>query len=97
MNFYERLKNAREDRDISQKDMASMLDMNQSNYSRIENGHQEPSLDQLMKIAKIFNLTIDELLGVDSDKYIKSRVKGFNKIVEDDYNKKLWKIKITIH
>lgn len=91
MNFYERLKNAREDRDISQKDMASMLDMNQSNYSRIENGHQEPSLDQLMKIAKIFNLTIDELLGVDSDKYIKSRVKGFNKIVEDDYNKNFGK------
>lgn len=91
MNFYERLKNAREDRDISQKDMASMLDMNQSNYSRIENGHQEPSLDQLMKMAKIFNLTIDELLGVDSDKYIKSRVKGFNKIVEDDYNKNFGK------
>lgn len=91
MNFYERLKNAREDRDISQKDMATMLDMNQSNYSRIENGHQEPSLDQLMKMAKIFNLTIDELLGVDSDKYIKSRVKGFNKIVEDDYNKNFGK------
>jgi transcriptional regulator with XRE-family HTH domain len=91
MNFYERIKNAREDRDISQKDMATMLDMNQSNYSRIETGHQEPSLDQLMKMAEIFQLTIDELLGVDSDKYLKSRIKDFNKIVEEDYNKNFGK------
>lgn len=91
MDFSERIKNAREDRDISQKDMAAMLNMNQSNYSRIETGHQEPSLDQLIKIAEIFNLTIDELLGVDSDKYVKNRVKEFNKIVDNDYNKNFGK------
>ena len=91
MNFCERLKNAREDRDITQIDMAEMLGMNQSNYSRIETGHQEPSLDQLIKIAEIFKLTIDELLGVEADKYIKTRVKDFNKSIEDDYSKNFGK------
>lgn len=93
MNFCDRIKNAREDRDISQKDMAIKLDMNQSNYSKIENGQQEPSLDQLIKIAEIFNLTIDELLGVDCDKYIKNRVQKFEDTVIEDYKEHFGKQK----
>ena len=93
MSFCDRLKNAREDRDISQTEMADKLNMTQSNYSKIESGLQEPNLDQLIKIAEIFNLTIDELLGVDPEKYIKSRVRSFEDILDNDFNKNLGKQK----
>ena len=93
MNFCDRLKNAREDRDISQKDMAEKLGISQPNYSRIETGIQEPNLDQLIKIAEIFEISIDELLGVDPEKYIYKRAKSFETIVNDNYNKTFGKQK----
>lgn len=93
MNFCDRLKNAREDRDISQQEMADLLNITQSNYSKIETGIQEPSLNQLMIIAEHFNLTIDELLGVDSDKYVKAKVAEFVESIDKDFNKSFGKQK----
>ncbi len=93
MNFCDRLKNAREDRDISQQEMADLLNITQSNYSKIETGIQEPSLNQLMIIAEYFNLTIDELLGVDPDKYVKAKVAEFVESIDKDFNKSFGKQK----
>ena len=93
MNFCDRLKNAREDRDISQQEMADLLNITQSNYSKIETGIQEPSLNQLMLIAEYFNLTIDELLGVDPDKYVKAKVAEFVESIDKDFNKSFGKQK----
>ena len=93
MKLCDRLKNAREDRDISQQEMADLLETTQSNYSKIETGVQEPSLNQLMIIAKHFNLTIDELLGVDQDKYIKAKVQEFVDTIDKDFNKSFGKQK----
>lgn len=93
MNFCDRLKNAREDRDISQQEMADLLNITQSNYSKIETGAQEPSLNQLMIIAKYFNLTIDELLGVDPDKYVKAKVTEFVESIDKEFDKNFGKQK----
>ena len=93
MNFCDRLKNAREDRDISQQEMADLLNITHSNYSKIETGIQEPSLNQLMIIAEYFNLTIDELLGVDPDKYVKAKVAEFVESIDKDFNKSFGKQK----
>ena len=43
MDIGTKIKNAREDKDIFQKQMAEMIPMNQSNYSKIERNMQEPS------------------------------------------------------
>ena len=93
MNFCNRLKNAREDRDISQQEMADLLNITQSNYSKIETGAQEPSLNQLMIIARYFNLTIDELLGVDPDKYVKGKVTEFAESIDKEFDKNFGKQK----
>lgn len=45
MNIGEKIKNKREDMDLSQKDMATLIPMNQSNYSKIERNLQEQNLE----------------------------------------------------
>ena len=56
MKIGEKIRNAREDMDLSQRDMANLIPMNQSNYSKIERDIQEPSLEQLRRICQILSL-----------------------------------------
>ena len=65
MNIGEKIRNAREDMDLSQSDMARQIPMNQSNYSKIERNLQEPNLEQLKRICQILNLDPRYLLGLD--------------------------------
>ena len=65
MQFGEKIRNAREDMDLSQRDMANLIPMNQSNYSKIERGVQEPSMEQLRRICQILKLDPRYLLDLD--------------------------------
>ncbi len=64
MNIGEKIRNAREDMDLSQRDMATLIPMNQSNYSKIERDIQEPNLEQLRRICQILNLDSRYLLNL---------------------------------
>ena len=64
MNVGEKIRNAREDMDLSQKDMANLIPMNQSNYSKIERDIQEPNMEQLRRICQILNLDPRYLLNL---------------------------------
>ena len=70
MDFGEKIRNAREDMDLSQRDMASRIPMNQSNYSKIERGVQEPNLEQLRRICQILKLDPRYLLEIGECSYI---------------------------
>lgn len=65
MTFGEKIRSAREDLDFSQRDMANLIPMNQSNYSKIERGVQEPSMAQLRRICQILKLDPRYLLDID--------------------------------
>lgn len=65
MNIGEKIRNAREDMDLSQSDMARQIPMNQSNYSKIERGVQELSMEQLRRICQILKLDPRYLLDLD--------------------------------
>lgn len=56
MTLGQKIRNAREDMDLSQYDMAERIPMNQSNYSKIERDVQEPSIEQLRRICQILTL-----------------------------------------
>lgn len=66
MTFGEKIRYAREELELSQSDMANLIPMNQSNYSKIERDIQEPNLDQLRRICQILNLDPRYLLNVGS-------------------------------
>lgn len=60
-----KIRSAREDRDMTQQEIAELIPMNQSNYSKIERDMQEPSLFQLKRITEILHLDLYELLAID--------------------------------
>ena len=66
MTFGEKIRNAREDMDLSQREIAKLIPMNQSNYSKIEREIQEPNLEQLRRICQILRLDPGFLLELGS-------------------------------
>lgn len=70
MQMGDKIRNAREDLDLSQRDMAKLIPMNQSNYSKIERNVQEPSIEQLRRICQILKLDPRYLLNLDNFEYI---------------------------
>ncbi len=73
MNIGEKIRSAREDLDLMQSDMAEMIPMNQSNYSKIERGLQEPSISQLRRICQILKLDPRYLLELDEFETVSQR------------------------
>ncbi len=64
MTLGEKIRNVREDMDLSQLDMAKLIPMNQSNYSKIERNIQEPNIEQLRRICQILRLDPRYLLDL---------------------------------
>ena len=64
MNIGEKIRNAREDKDLYQSEMAKLIPMNQSNYSKIERNIQEPNMEQLKRICELLNLDPRYLLDL---------------------------------
>jgi len=64
MDIGKKIRAAREDMDLSQRTVAQQIPMNQSNYSKIERGIQEPSMEQLRRICQILKLDPRYLLDL---------------------------------
>lgn len=63
--MYQRIRDLREDRDLTQKQMADMLNLSQSTYSRYESGILDIPSSVLISLAKFHNVSVDYLLGLD--------------------------------
>ena len=70
MTFGERLKNLRTGRKMSQKYLAERIGIAKSAISFYESGDRFPSFEVLIKIARIFNVTTDYLLGIERTRII---------------------------
>ena len=58
-----RLRDLREDNDITQTQIASVLNIKQNTYSQYENGKRQMPLELLWKLADYYNTSIDYLVG----------------------------------
>ena len=67
MEYYERLRQAREDADITQTQAAKLIGTNQSYYSRQELGKKPFRVEQLAILCKYFNVSVDYILGMPKD------------------------------
>ncbi len=57
-----RLKQLRKAKGLSQQRLATDLNTNQNTISRYETGERQPSIDELIRIADYFNVSVDYLL-----------------------------------
>ncbi|MBA3900097.1 MAG: helix-turn-helix transcriptional regulator [Bacteroidetes bacterium] len=62
MDIGKNIKKIREQKGLMQKEVAAYADIHPSNYSKIEKGEREPSIEALDKIAKLFGLTVDKII-----------------------------------
>ena len=62
-----RIKDLREDRDLSQAEIAKVIGTTQQQYSKIETGKADISGEKLRKLALFYNVSADYILGLAKD------------------------------
>lgn len=67
--MYERIRNLREDRDLTQDDIAKFLNCTQACYSNYENGRREVPTEVWNMLADFYNVSVDYLLGRTNEKH----------------------------
>ncbi len=67
MTFGERLKELRLSKDMTQSDLAKRINLSKANVSKYEANFVEPNLETLGLIAKVFNVSVDYLLGYTNE------------------------------
>lgn len=62
--MYPRIRDLRQDRDLSQKQLAAMLGMSQTGYSKYETGENDIPTSILIRLARLYGTSVDYLLGL---------------------------------
>ena len=62
---YTRIRDLREDRDMNQTQIAKMLGMSQTGYSKYETGESLPDVEKSRLIAEVLDVTLDELVNYE--------------------------------
>ena len=66
-NYYPRIKDLREDHDLSQQEVADYLLMKQPQYSRYERGLRDIPTDVLIRLARLYKTSTDYIHGLTND------------------------------
>ena len=61
---YERIRELREDNDLRQVDVAKLLGMSQTGYSKYETGENDVPTSILIKLASFYHTSVDYILGL---------------------------------
>lgn len=64
MDYRERLRAVREDRDLTQAQVGKVLNKSQQGYSHIESGRAELKIDDLITLCRFYSLSADYLIGL---------------------------------
>lgn len=62
--MYKRIRDLREDKDLSQSQIASILNISQSTYSRYESGYLDVPSEVLIALSRFYNVSVDYILGL---------------------------------
>ncbi len=92
MKLGDAIKKVREAKGMSQKEVATTLKMDASQYSRIENGKNDPSFTVVTKIAKALGVTVGELVQANeiftdvrsADKTLMEKIKVIEQLDEQE-------------
>ena len=66
MDYRKRLRDVREDRDLTQAEIGEIINKTQQGYNHIEAGRAELKIDDLVKLCRYYSLSADYLIGLTS-------------------------------
>ena len=67
MNYRIRMRNLREDRDLTQKQVGALINKSQQGYSHIEDGRAELKIDDLITLCSFYKVSADYFVGISDD------------------------------
>ncbi|CAH1195245.1 hypothetical protein PAECIP111893_00649 [Paenibacillus plantiphilus] len=67
MEMYKKVRDLREDKDMTQQQMADFLNVTQATYSRYESGELDIPTQILIKLSRFHKVSVDYLLGLDDN------------------------------
>ena len=62
--YHNRLRDLRQDKDLTQKDVAAIFYLQPTQYQRYENGYTDLPLEWAKKFARFYNVSIDYIAGI---------------------------------
>lgn len=65
--MYQRIRDLREDKDLSQTEFAAILGMSQTGYSKYETGENDVPTNILIKMSKFYKTSVDYILGLTNN------------------------------
>jgi transcriptional regulator with XRE-family HTH domain len=65
MGLSENIKTIREEKNLKQIEVATHIGVDKSAYSKIEKGARALTVDELQKVAQLFNMTTDQIINYD--------------------------------
>ena len=68
MNYRRRMRNLREDNDLTQKTVGQIINKSQQGYSHIEDGRAELKIDDMIKLCKFYKVSADYFVGLSEKK-----------------------------
>lgn len=64
MDYRQRLREIRQDRDLSQAEVGKVINKSQQGYSHIENGRAELKIEDLILLCRFYKLSADYVIGM---------------------------------
>ena len=80
--YFQRLRDLREDSDMSQTQTAELLGIKQTVYSRYERGYQTIPLEHLIKLADYYRVSLDYLIMGDENNPLKKKVEQYEAVLK---------------
>ena len=87
MSFGKTIKNLRRKHDMTQERLAEILSISPQAISRWETDMAMPDISLIAPLCNLFNITSDELLGIDSSIFLEKKIADFEKEVTTIYEK----------
>ncbi len=84
------LRELREERGFSQKELATKLGVSPTNIYNYEVGRTEPSIDMLIKLAQVFDVSVDYLIGATDDVNVSASAPVTTMLSSDERNLLKW-------
>ncbi len=84
LEFGKTLKELRNERNVTQKELAGLVGISATGYAGYEQGHREPDLKTLVSLAKFFDVSTDYLLGLKDETSYPTENMNFNQLLPEE-------------